>query len=269
MGSASFADTTLFGPKLYFWTIAPSDTYTNTFHVAAAGSAKVIIRNGSYTGIAWIDYIYRIGGTDNSANVYLNGAQIFGPSDFSKNVYYLEKTVQVNQGTNTLQVELRSVPLNFITVQLVGATITPVPSITMSAQPESIAAGRSSVLSWTSTNATSCTIDQGIGEVSVNGTITVTPTVTTTYTITATGAGGVKTSSAIVTVINPDNPPYVTISAVPSEINAGGYAQLSWSSSGGQKAFIDNGIGLVALSGTVTVNPAVTTMYKITISGSS
>ncbi|MBW2005045.1 MAG: RHS domain-containing protein [Deltaproteobacteria bacterium] len=77
------------------------------------------------------------------------------------------------------------------------------PTVTIRADPATIQVGDSATLTWTSTNADSVSIDQGIGSVELSGTTTVTPTVTTAYTITATGPGGTATDSAMVTVIAP------------------------------------------------------------------
>ena len=77
--------------------------------------------------------------------------------------------------------------------------VTP-PGVFFSADPQSITYGESSTLAWTTTNADSISIDQGIGSVGVSGSITVSPTETTTYTITATGPGGTATSSVTVAV---------------------------------------------------------------------
>src|SRR6185369_13268052 len=60
--------------------------------------------------------------------------------------------------------------------------------------------GGSSTLTWTSTNATSLTIDNNVGTVGTSGTKSVTPAATTTYHITATGPGGTATAAATVTV---------------------------------------------------------------------
>ena len=68
------------------------------------------------------------------------------------------------------------------------------------ASPTTIQSGGSSTLSWTVKDATSITIDQGIGTVSATGTRSVSPTVTTTYTMTASNSEGQKTASCIVTV---------------------------------------------------------------------
>jgi RHS repeat-associated protein len=75
------------------------------------------------------------------------------------------------------------------------------PIVTLIADPENIQIGESSTLTWTSTNAETVTIDQGIGDVELNGSMSVSPTETTTYTITAQGPGGSATDTATVTVI--------------------------------------------------------------------
>jgi outer membrane protein len=66
-----------------------------------------------------------------------------------------------------------------------------------------MAGGQSSTLTWSSINATTCSIDQGIGTVNTSGSITVSPTTTTTYTITATGPGGTATNSVTITLTPP------------------------------------------------------------------
>lgn len=69
------------------------------------------------------------------------------------------------------------------------------------ANPSTIAAGQSSTLSWGAvTNATSASIDQGIGGVATPGSTTVSPVQTTTYTLTATGCGGTTTKQVTVNV---------------------------------------------------------------------
>src|SRR3989344_2002960 len=77
------------------------------------------------------------------------------------------------------------------TFKLVSITMLP-PSCTLTATPASVTLGNSSTLSWTSTNATSGSIDNGAGAMNpINaGSKTVSPTVSTLYTATVTGAGG-------------------------------------------------------------------------------
>lgn len=85
------------------------------------------------------------------------------------------------------------------TITVTGGTTTDL-TVTMHANPASIIVGGSSTLTWTSTNATSAEINQGIGGVDVNGSREVFPTETTTYTITVTGAEGTASASATVVV---------------------------------------------------------------------
>src|ERR1700722_10167694 len=73
------------------------------------------------------------------------------------------------------------------------------PTISFNAQPSTIVNGASSVLSWTTTNASSVSI-AGLGNFPANGSTSVTPSTTTTYTATAQGAGGTAQAPATVTV---------------------------------------------------------------------
>jgi peptidoglycan-associated lipoprotein len=76
----------------------------------------------------------------------------------------------------------------------------PVPTISLSANPSTITKGQSTVLSWTSSNATTVELDMGIGSVGGSGQKTLTPANSTTYTAKATGAGGSAVASTRVTV---------------------------------------------------------------------
>ncbi len=69
-----------------------------------------------------------------------------------------------------------------------------------SASPSTITAGESSTLSWSVTDATSVSIDNGVGSVALTGTTAVDPETTTTYTLTATNASGSVSATTIITV---------------------------------------------------------------------
>lgn len=88
----------------------------------------------------------------------------------------------------------------------------PAPTATIGASPASITSGQSASLTWSTTDASSVTIDQGIGTVAASGTRTVTPAATTKYTLTATSSAGTATASATVTVtaVADTTPPTVT-----------------------------------------------------------
>jgi Domain of unknown function (DUF4082)/PASTA domain len=89
-------------------------------------------------------------------------------------------------------------------------TVVAVPTATLSASPTSISSGQSATLSWSTTDATTVIIDQGIGTVAVSGTRSVSPAVTTIYTLTATNAAGSATATATVTVTADTTPPVLS-----------------------------------------------------------
>ena len=81
------------------------------------------------------------------------------------------------------------------------------PAINLSAQPTTISSGASSVLNWTTTRATSVTIN-GLGTFPASGSVTVAPSATTTYTAVADGPGGTSNATATVSVsAGPPSPP--------------------------------------------------------------
>ena len=77
------------------------------------------------------------------------------------------------------------------------------PSVSLSALPASAQAGQQVMLKWSSTNATSITLEPAVGPVAPKGSTTVKPSQSTTYTITATGPGGSVHASAQVTINSP------------------------------------------------------------------
>ena len=165
---------------------------------------------------------------------------------------------------NRLMVFLRGKPGASITIEIRKKSTIPPPEVTFLADPPSIKPGESSTLTWTTFNADSVSIDQGIGSVSLDGSLTVSPTETTTYTLTATGEGGTTTESVTITV---HLPPTVTISADPETIHIGDSSTLSWSSTYADSCEIDHGIGIVDVSGSTTVSPTEATTYNITATG--
>jgi hypothetical protein len=142
----------------------------------------------------------------------------------------------------------------------------PPPTISFSASPDDIATGQTSTLVWDTTNATSVTIDNGIGSEPVSGSVVVQPTLTTTYTLTASGPGGTVSSPVTVTVTNR---PIISFIADPTGIVAGHPATLFWSVSNSRSVTINNGVGPVAPSGSVAVFPATTTTYTMTAVGNA
>jgi len=82
-----------------------------------------------------------------------------------------------------------------------GACNATAPTInSFTASPSTVNAGGTSSLSWSTSNATSASIDRGIGGVGVNGSTTVAPSATTTYTLTAGNGTTQVTRSVTLTV---------------------------------------------------------------------
>lgn len=158
-----------------------------------------------------------------------------------------------------------------------GGTVTS-PTVTLTPSATSIAAGGTVTLTWASTNATSWTASWG-AVTTPSGTVTLSPAATTTYSITASGSGGTPASaSTTVTVtggVTPPPPtaadPTVVLSASPLTVVQGQAVTLTWSSTNANIPLVASGgwTGNMALAGSTTVTPAVTTTYTLTASGAA
>jgi hypothetical protein len=93
------------------------------------------------------------------------------------------------------------------------------PTLSLSANPPSVATGASSTLSWSSTNATSCSgTGAGFSPSGVSGQASVSPPYATTYSITCSGTGGSTTRTAAV-IVNPA-PSFTWSQSLPVPFNA-------------------------------------------------
>jgi len=138
------------------------------------------------------------------------------------------------------------------TVNLLGVTLV--------ASPTTVGPGQTASLTWTSANAASVSIDQGIGPVASGGNISVSPAATTIYTITATNGSATATATATVNA-----PLAVTLRASPANIAPGSQSTLTWASTGAASVSIDQGVPPISgPSGSVAVSPTANTTYTIT-----
>ncbi len=152
-------------------------------------------------------------------------------------------------------------------VAMVVATVTVgqlAPVVAIGASPESIRSGESATLTWSATHADSVVIEPNVGVVAPVGSAIVAPVETTVYTITATGPGGTRTASVTIAVIPP---PEASIGADPTSVGPGGASTMAWNSTNADSVFIQPDIGYVALSGSIVVMPALTTVYTRTAEG--
>ena len=148
--------------------------------------------------------------------------------------------------------------------------------MTITANPASITAGDSSILTVAATGATQVTISGTDGSKytlgSSGGTQSVTPSATTTYTATATGAGGTTTAAASVTV-TPAPAPTVTITANPTSISSGSSSTLTVTATNATGVVVtgsdSSSYTLAASGGTQIVTPKSTTTYTATATGTA
>ena len=151
-----------------------------------------------------------------------------------------------------------------------GGTPAPVPTTSLSVDPTGpIDQGQTVELSWTSTDATSCSASWTASNATAD-TETVQPTVTTTYTITCTGDGGSATDEVTVTVNEPPAPvPVANLSVNPSTIEQGQQATISWDPSNASSCTASGGWSgsRNTNGGSETVTPDVTTTYTLSCNG--
>jgi hypothetical protein len=183
-------------------------------------ASPATIQAGSTATLSWTSTNAATASIDNGiGTVLVNGSKVVTPT--ATTTYTITVSNTVLMATETALVTVTSPP----------------PAVAISASPSTIVSGGSSTLTWTTTNATTAAIDNGIGTVPVNGSIVVTPAATTTFTITATGAGG--SANASVTVKISELPPTVSITATHETIPPGGSSTLTWTSTNATSVTID------------------------------
>ena len=181
-------------------------------------------------------------------------------------------TVDVSPTTHTTYTLTATGTAGSVTARVI-VTVAPPAAFTINSftsSPVTIKAGEQATLRWNVSGATSVSIDHDVGDgLPLQGTATVTPTVATTYTLTATGSSSSATALVTVSVIAAGTPVITSFTAAPSAITAGQSTTLEWNVTDANSVSIDNGIGTVSLTGSVTMSPSVTTTYTLTAQGNS
>lgn len=148
------------------------------------------------------------------------------------------------------------------------------PTVSLSAMPTAVTSGGGTTLSWTSSNATSCTASGGwsgaITPVASGNRAVSNLTTTTTYTLACTGAGGTTTRSV---TVNVSTTPAITVtlSALPTAVTSGNTTTLSWTSTNATSCTASGGwsgaISPVASGSRMTDGITSDTTYTLMCSG--
>jgi OOP family OmpA-OmpF porin len=143
------------------------------------------------------------------------------------------------------------------------------PACNLAVAPATIIQGQNAKLSWSSENASECSIQPNIGPVKTQGSMEITPSADTFYTLTCTGEGGRASSDANITVAAPVKPeaPKCNLSVTPASIMKGEAATLNWTCEYATDCDIQPAIGAVKTDGSREVTPAVDTAYTLACTG--
>ncbi|MGB6121223.1 MAG: hypothetical protein WBG80_04900, partial [Bacteroidota bacterium] len=186
-------------------------------------------------------------------NVPLNGSQQVSVDSTSTFILIL-----TNESGTTVE---------HVTVS-VGNSTEGFPAGSFVANPTSLPSGGGEVtLVWSSTDAISASISNGVGFVPVNGSTRVSVNTTSTFVLSLSNAKGITDVTVTVQVapagaILPAGP----IAANPTSLPAGGGdVALVWSSTGAVSASLNHGIGSVPLSGSMQVGIDTTTQFVLTL----
>ncbi|MDO8481941.1 MAG: peptidoglycan-binding domain-containing protein [bacterium] len=178
-------------------TVTPAPTLTLTASPTSGNLAN---------GTLWVDF--------NVSNYQIQGGETisFGDGYTSALGYttlYNSRHDYHTAGTYTVKLIRNGSVLTTTQVTVTAPVTTQPPTLTLTASPSTITAGQSSTLTWSSTNASSCTVNQGFTNLGSDTPISVTTsgtrttnalTATATFTLACVGTGGSVTKSVTVTV---------------------------------------------------------------------
>ncbi len=160
-------------------------TYGDTATAGSFSTARYTQTNGGTTGGKIVDLVFKATATG-SANVsFANSSRVWEAGSGA------EKALTKN-AVQTLTIQSG----------VVDPPPDPAPTINgFSVSPTKITQGGSATLAWDVSNASSVSINQGIGNVAAKSSGVVKPSVTTTYTLSAANSGGTSTRAVTVTVV--------------------------------------------------------------------
>jgi hypothetical protein len=134
------------------------------------------------------------------------------------------------------------------------------------ANPAAVRAGTNTMLTWSSTDASSCTASGGwTGSQPTSGSVAIAINLPTTFALTCTGTGGNVSAETAVAVLAP---PIVTLSANPAPVPAGRSTTLVWSSTAATTCVAGGGwAGSRPTSGSASIAVNQPTTFSLTCDG--
>ncbi len=226
----------------------------NRVSISASVSPSTVKANGSDTvRVSWTGSNADSCKLD-GANASTSGSKTFGPYSYSQ------------AGTKSATVSCAN-RLGSSSNSVSWKADAPKPAVSATLSEYTVTAGVDRVnLSWTSSNADSCSYDGRTR--AVNGTIrNLGPFTAGThnFTVSCTGAGGTTSDTATLTAEKAPDPPTVTVRLNPDTITADtGTSTLSWSSTDATSCTRNS--RTVATKGTATVGPYSQGSYEFTVS---
>jgi len=154
---------------------------------------------------------------------------------------------------------------------LISCRPAPPAILLFNATPPEINLGESTTLKWVIKDATSVTIDQGIGEVAGTGLVELSPAKTIAYTLNATNAGGTVSKSVVIYVNipipqppTPDTTPPV-IKNISASSDTETSAVITWTTNEPSNSQVE--YGKTTEYGLTATSDELTTTHSITLSG--
>lgn len=189
------------------------------------------------------------------SNYFTGGSNSSQTSQFTANVENVPYTVSITC----------TGPGGTITSAPVTIAVPP-PTVTLTANPTTIASGQTSNLTWSSSNASGCTAS-GVwsGSKPLSGSQTTGPLLaaTNTFNLSCSGAGGTTSSTAVVSVANA---PVVTLTASSTTVSTGQSTRLSWSGVNLTSCTASGAwTGAKSIAGSISTGPLTASMNTFTI----
>lgn len=140
------------------------------------------------------------------------------------------------------------------------------------ASPTTILVNNSATLTWDTTNATRVAINNGIGNVALDGSVSVTPLVATTYVLSVYDGNNLLSDTCSVTVNVSEDPVPVckSFTASPSALPVGGgNVTLTWDVENASSVTISPTVGSVNVTGSTVLGVTQATTYVLTATDSN